>query len=52
MKSIKLTEGGRLYKEIPRVSFVPFSGGGEGAAAVISKLDIKGSVEEIKLKLG
>ena len=49
LKSIKLTEGGRLYKEIPRVSFVAFGGGGSGARAKITSLDIKGTVEDIKL---
>ena len=49
LKSIKITEGGRLYKEIPRLSFVPGSGGGRGAAAVVTKLGIKGEVEEIEL---
>ena len=49
LKSIKITDGGRLYKEIPRLSFVPGSGGGRGAAAVVTKLGIKGEVEEIEL---
>ena len=49
LKSIKLTEGGRLYKEIPRLSFVPGSGGGRGAAAEVVSLGIKGEVKEIEL---
>ena len=49
LKSIKITEGGRLYKEIPRLSFVPGSGGGRGAAAEVTSLGIKGQVEEIEL---
>ena len=49
MKSIKLTEGGRLYKEIPRLSFVPGSGSGRGAVAEVISLGIKGQVEEIEL---
>jgi len=49
LKSIKLTEGGRLYKEIPRLSFVPGSGGGRGAVGEVISLDIKGAVEEIEL---
>ena len=49
LKSIKLTEAGRLYKEIPRLSFVPGSGGGRGAVGECISLDIKGAVEEIEL---
>ena len=49
MKSIKLTEAGRLYKEIPRLSFVPGSGGGRGAVGEVISLGIKGQVEEIIL---
>ena len=49
LKSIKLTEGGRLYKEIPRLSFVPGSGGGRGAVGEVISLGIKGQVEEIEL---
>ena len=49
LKSIKLTEGGRLYKEIPRLSFVTGSGGGRGAVAEVISLGIKGQVEEIEL---
>jgi len=49
LKSIKLTEAGRLYKEIPRLSFVPGSGGGRGAVGEVISLDIKGAVEEIEL---
>ena len=49
LKSIKLTEAGRLYKEIPRFSFVPGSGGGRGAVGEVISLDIKGAVEEIEL---
>ena len=48
-KSIKITEGGQLYKEIPRLSFVAFSGSGHGAVGEVISLDIKGSVEEIEL---
>ena len=49
LKSIKITEGGQLYKEIPRLSFVAFSGSGHGAVGEVISLDIKGSVEEIEL---
>ena len=49
LKSIKLTEGGRLYKDIPRLSFVPGSGGGSRAVGECISLDIKGTVEEIEL---
>ena len=49
LKSIKITEGGRLYKEIPRLSFVPGSGGGRGAVGEVISLGIKGQVEEIEL---
>ena len=49
LKSIKITEGGRLYKDIPRLSFVPGSGGGRGASAEVISLGIKGEVEEIEL---
>jgi len=48
-KSIKLTERGRLYKDIPRLSFVPGSGGGSRAVGECISLDIKGAVEEIEL---
>ena len=49
LKSIKITDGGRLYKEIPRLSFVPGSGGRRGAAAEDTKFIIKGEVEKIEL---
>ena len=49
LKSIKITEGGRLYKEIPRLSFVPGSGAGRGAVGEVISLGIKGQVEEIEL---
>ena len=49
LKSIKITEGGRLYKDIPRLSFVRGSGGGRAAAAEVTSLGIKGQVEEIEL---
>jgi len=49
LKSIELDEHGRLYKEIPRLSFDSGSGSGFGARGEVISLDIKGSVEEIKL---
>ena len=49
MKSIEIIEGGRLYKENPRLSFDSGSGSGFGARGEVISLGIKGEVEEIEL---
>ena len=42
-------DNNELYKDIPRLSFVPGSGGGRWAVGEVTSLGIKGKVEEIEL---